>query len=170
MKIYIYYTYKIIGYKMTKWLEALKANDYLTIKQLIKQNEDINTEIQTGENVLITSLRYRCDYDLVMLLIENGADMYDFDDEGVSVFEFAITYDYVDLVKLFIEKGLDINTTKRRSGFTPLMCTTCYSRVEIIKLLLENSADKTLVDYKGLDAYGFAKKMHKKSIMQLLEG
>ena len=104
-----------------------------------------------------------------MLLINSGADIYDFDEEGVSIFEIAITYNYLELVKYFIEKGIDVNKTQRRSGFTPLMAATCYGRVEIAKLLLENSADKNARDSKGISVIDFARKMNKKTILELLD-
>ena len=57
----------------------------------------------------------------------------------------------------------------QKSGFTPLMCAACYGRTEIAKILLENDADKDVADSKGITATDFARKINKKSILQLLD-
>ena len=151
---------------MNKWLEFLKNNDFIGIKKYIKDGADVN---DAEESVLALAMRYRCDFDLVMLLIDAGADIYDFDEEGVSIFEMAITYDNIEMVKQIIDKGVDVNNTQRRSRFTPLMTAACYGRTEIAKLLLEQGADKSAKDSKGISVVDFARKMNKKSVLELLE-
>jgi len=155
---------------MQKWLELLKANDYLGVKKYIRDGGDVNEKGESGESVLAYALRYRCDDDLLELLLESGADIKDVDNEGVSIFDMAITYDHRDFVKKLVEEGIyGVNDTQRKSGFTPLMCATCYGRNEIVEYLLAKGADKTLTDYKGLTALDFAKKTNKKSIIKILE-
>ncbi len=154
---------------MYTWLDILKKNDFIGAKQYIKKNADLNEETESGESVLATALRYHCDEDLLMLLIESGADIYGFDDEGVSVFDMAITYNNITLVEYILENGIDVNATNRRSGFTPLMCAACYGRAEITKLLLEHGANKDAKESKGFNATDFARKMNKKTVLVLLD-
>jgi len=154
---------------MNRWLEVLKNNDYLNAKKLIKNGEDVNDENESGESVLAYALRYQCDFELLMLLVENGADIFDFDNEGVSIFDMAITYGNEEMVRYLLDHGVDVNLTKRKSGFTPLMAAACYGRTEVAKILLDHGADKDAVDSKGFNATDFARKMNKKSILELLE-
>jgi ankyrin repeat protein len=154
---------------MNTWLELLKNDDYLGIKKYLKSGADISQTNEAGESVLACAIRARCDFDTIMLLLENGADKFDFDDEGVSILDMAITYDNIEMVKYLIEQGIDINKTTRKSGFTALMAAACYGRVEIMKMLLEEGADTTLKDLKGFSAIDFARKMNKKSILELLD-
>nr|WP_321268155.1 ankyrin repeat domain-containing protein [uncultured Sulfurimonas sp.] len=154
---------------MNTWLEILRKNDYIAAKKYIDADADVNEESETGESVLAFALRYRCDMELIKLLIDNGADIYDFDNEGVSIFDMAVTYDNLEMVEYLINDGIDINKTTRRSGFTALMAAACYGRAEIAKVLLKNKADKDLVDIKGFNATDFARKMNKKSILELLD-
>jgi len=104
-----------------------------------------------------------------MLLIENGADIFDFDDEGVSVFDIAIIYDNIDIVNYLIEQGKDVNQTSRKSGFTALMGAACYGREEIVKILLQHGANQNVRDSKGFSAIDFARKMNKKSILAFFD-
>jgi ankyrin repeat protein len=154
---------------MDKWLELLKNNDYIGIKQQIKSGADLSDVNDSGESVLACAIRSRCDFDLLTLLIEGGADIFDFDDEGVSIFDMAITYNNIKMVQYLIDKEINVNQTNRRSGFTPLMAAACYGRVEIAKILIENNVDQNAVDSKGFCAADFARKMNKKSVLALLD-
>lgn len=154
---------------MDKWIKYLKNNDFIAVKKYIKDGANLEDSNESGESVLALSLRYKCDMDLVRLLIDNGADINDFDEEGVSIFEMAVTYDNLEMVKYMIAKGIDVNQTKRKSQFTPLMAATCYGRIEVAKLLIENGANKNAVDSKGISVVDFARKMNKKSILKLLD-
>ena len=154
---------------MNKWLEFLKNNDYIGVKKHIKSGADLNDTNDNGESVLACGIRMHCDNDLLMLLIESGADIFDFDDEGVSIFDVTITYNNIQLVEYMMEQGIDVNSTNRKSGFTPLMAATCYGRVEIAKKLLKLGADLEMVDSKGFSAVDFARKMNKKSILELFD-
>ena len=154
---------------MNKWLELLKNDDFIGIKKYLKEGADLDACNEHGESVLASALRAKCDIDLIMLLIESGADIFDFDEEGVSIFDMAITYDNRDIVEYIISKGIDINKTTRRSGFTSLMAAACYGRVEIAKILLDNGANQEIKDSKGFKASDFARKMNKKSILDILD-
>lgn len=153
---------------MNKWIELLKNNDFLGVKKHIDSGADINESSESGESVLASSLRYRCDTDLVMLLIQSGADIFDFDEEGVTIFDMAVTYDNLEIVKYLISKGFKVDETKRRSRFTPLMAAVCYGRVEMVKFLLEQGANANAVDIKGISVTDFARKMNKKTILKML--
>ena len=152
---------------MNTWLELLKNDDYLGIKKYIKNSDKLSQTNETGESVLACALRARCSNETIMLLIQSGADIFDFDNEGVSIFDMAITYNNIEIVNYLIEQGKDVNKTTRKSGFTALMGAACYGRVEITKILLEHGADKNIKDSKGFSAVDFARKMNKKTILSL---
>lgn len=154
---------------MNTWIELLKKNDTIGIKKHLKDGADINEANETGESVLASALRFRCEMDLIMFLVDNGADINDFDEEGVTIFDMAVTYGNIDFVRYMIEQGIEVDNTKRRSRFTPLMAAVCYGRNEIVKLLLEHGANKNAVDSKGISVIDFARKTNKKSILAMLE-
>ena len=154
---------------MNKWIELLNKNDYIGIKKYIKNGGDLKDTNESGESVLACALRAYCDEEILELLISSGSDVFDFDDEGVSVFDMAITYNNIFTVKYLIKRGIDINATNRRSGFTALMAAACYGRVEIVQILLECGVDQKAKDLKGFTAIDFARKMNKKSVLALLD-
>jgi ankyrin repeat protein len=154
---------------MEEWITLLKANDYLGIKKYLKQGANTNDAEESGESVLCFALRYFCDEEIIELLLENGADLFETDNEGVSVFDVAVTYNNLTMIERLIEAGFDINSSTRRSGFTPLMGAVCYGRVEVIQKLLDMGVDVCARDGQGFGAMDFARKMHKKSILDLLK-
>lgn len=154
---------------MTKWLSILQNNDYLAAKKHIKDGGNLNARTEAGESVLAYALKSRVDQDMLELLVENGADLFYSDDEGVSIFDFAVTYNNLYMINLLLEKGKDINDVTRKSGFTPLMAAVCYGRYDIFRILLEAGADLNAVERKGMTALDFAKKMRKTSMIKLLE-
>jgi ankyrin repeat protein len=154
---------------MNEWLELLKNNDYLNIKKYIKNGANVNEANENGESVLASAIRNLCDMEILMLLVDNKADIFDIDENGVSIFDMAITYNNIEMVKYIIDHGADVNRTNRRSGFTALMAAACYGREEITKILLSQGANQNTTDMKGFTAVDFARKMNKKSILKLLE-
>ena len=154
---------------MSTWLELLKNNDYINVKKYIKSGADMQETNDIGESVLAVAIRSRCDFDLLMLLVDSGADAFDFDDEGVSILDMAITYNNIEMVNYLILNNIDVNRTTRRSGFTPLMAAACYGRIEITKILIEQEVDQSAADSKGFTAADFARKMNKKSVLALLD-
>ena len=154
---------------MQIWFELLKNDDYLGIKKYIKSGGDLSETNDSGESVLSCAIMSRCELETIILLIKSGADVFDFNEEGVSIFDMAIAYNNIDMVNLLIESKINVNETKRRSGFTALMGAACYGRVEIAKILIKNGVDQTAKDSKGFTAVDFARKMNKKSVLGLLE-
>jgi len=153
---------------MKKWIDLLKANDFLGIKQHLKHGASPNETEDNGESVICFALRYHCDQEILELLIAQGADLYATDEEGVSVFDVAITYNNSFIIEKLLEAGFDVNRSTRRSGFTPLMGAVCYGRTEVIQQLLERGVDVSVRDGHGFSALDFARKMGKKKILALL--
>ncbi len=153
---------------MNEWLALLQNDDYLGVKKYLKNGADVNEKSETGEAVLSMALRLRCSDELVGLVMENGADLFDTDNEGVSVLDVAITYNRPEVVKRLIEAGVDVNETTRNSGFTALMAAVCYNRGEIVEMLLANGADKSRRDKLGLTGADYARKTHRKKMLELL--
>lgn len=153
---------------MKQWIELLKANDYLGIKQYLKNGASPNESEENGESVICFALRHHCDQEILELLINQGADLYATDEEGVSVFDVAITYNNTFIITQLLEAGFDVNRSTRRSGFTPLMGAVCYGRTEVIQQLLDKGVDVSVRDGHGFSALDFARKMGKKKILALL--
>ncbi len=154
---------------METWIKLLESNDFIGTKRYLKSGADVNEVNDHDESVLAVALRLHCDQEIIELLITAGADMDEIDEEGVSIFDYTITYNNIILFHKFIADGVDINQTRRKSRFTPLMAAVCYSRLEMVQTLIAYGADKNAQDFKGFKAFDFARKMKKTGMLELLE-
>ncbi len=154
---------------MNRWISILQNNDYLAAKKHIKDGAKMNARTESGESVLAYALKSRVDEDLLELLLDNGADLFYSDDEGVSILDFAVTYNNMFMIQRLLKEGKDVNEVTRKSGFTPLMAAVCYGRYEIFGTLLDAGADINASERKGMTALDFARKMRKTSMIKRLE-
>ncbi|HHD78377.1 MAG TPA: ankyrin repeat domain-containing protein, partial [Epsilonproteobacteria bacterium] len=57
---------------------------------------------------------------MIELLLENGVDLMETDSDGVSALDMAIKFKRKDVIAFCIDKGFDLNATKRKSGIKPV--------------------------------------------------
>jgi len=79
----------------------------------------------------------------------------------------AIIKGDLDAVKKFIEYGVDVN--QESNGMSPLMFAARYNRVEIIKVLLNNGANKKSKDERGYTALKYAELSKATEAMEALK-
>lgn len=74
------------------------------------------------------------------------------DNSGVSALHQAARNGHLEMIKVMLEKGVDINITEdepAESGNTPLHVACIYGHGDIVKLLEENGADSTMQNVNG---------------------
>ncbi len=156
-------------------VEAIREDNYLAIKKAIKNGADLSQVVENElneneESLLFYALHHKCSFESLKLLIENTQDIYATDAQGVSLLDEAIVSGDLELVKYLIEeKNMDVNLTKRKSGFTPLMQAACYGYKEIASYLLEKGADIDAKDSTNLNVIEYTKKLQRKSMQKFLE-
>ncbi len=162
-----------------KVIQAIENDSLFMLESILKGGYDVNKPIIIGEEYdleeydEVSLLSYAiCQYasrELVELLLSYGIDIYEVNNDGISSLDVAIKYKRVEIVELCIEKGFDLNKTKRKSGLTPLILASCFNDVEIATILLKNGADINGTDGSGLTAKDYAKKMGQKKMIEFLD-
>ncbi|WP_257266337.1 ankyrin repeat domain-containing protein [Endozoicomonas sp. ONNA2] len=66
----------------------------------------------------------------------------------MSLLYIAVIGRYVELARLLIEKGADVNYALKKGGFTALTCAAQIGFIEIVQLLIDNGAN---IDQAGND-------------------
>lgn len=78
--------------------------------------------------------------ELVKLLVENGVDINEQDEDERTALMWTSVHNSFDVAKFLIEKGADIEKKDSR-GWSALMIASIFGRYDILKLLIENGAN-----------------------------
>ena len=165
---------------MKELLEAIEHDSLAQIKRLLSKNEyDLNCEVAIGTEydldeydeipLLFWVIQKGASIEAIKLLIDNGMDIHTTTKEGLGAVDIAIKYRRFDVLKLCKEMGIDLTTTKRKSGLTPLMLATGFNDIEIMKYIIELGADINQRDKFGMSALDYAKKMGQTKAKEFLE-
>lgn len=103
-------------------------------------------------------------------LIEDGADIEGKDELGMTCLVIACSKGNLDIVKLLLEKGANVNAPAA-DGTTPLMAVAGSGSVygvEISEMLLKKGADATVRNKDGKTAVNFANEKGDKKLAELL--
>lgn len=129
------YEKSILNDKLFKACENDKLDD---VKELISKGANINAQ-PFGKTPLITASENGF-YDIVEILIDNGADIHLKDFKGDTPLNWAVSWGRTKIVNFLIQKGAIVNTFNN-AGHTPLIQAVDEGYVEIVKLLIDNGAN-----------------------------
>lgn len=163
---------------MKELLEALEHDSLVKMRSLLEEGIDLSKPVIIGEEyeldepdeigLLFYAIRTHASIEAIELLLEYGLDIHEVDSDKVSPLDTAIKFKRKDIVRFCIEKGADLNTTKRRSGILPVQLASCFGDIEMVELLLENGANIDVTDASGMSAKDYAKKLGQKKMEAFL--
>lgn len=148
----------------------IKRDNIIGVKELLEDIEDINSiRSENGDSLLRYAIKNRASLAMFKLIVKAGADIFEIDDEGVGLIDDAIKKGRLDIVKFLVESGIDPNSTKRKSGFTPLMAAVSYGDEEITRYLVSLGVNIEIRDNFNYNAYDYAKMTGYKRMIEVIE-
>ena len=78
------------------------------------------------------------------------------DSRGLSAFTLAGELNRVEMVKVMVKAGVDVNARNLIGGWTALHCACSQGHVAMVKLLLSSAADVEVGDNEGWTPFHFA--------------
>ncbi|RLA60348.1 MAG: ankyrin repeat domain-containing protein [Epsilonproteobacteria bacterium] len=158
---------------------AIENDSIAQVKALIKSGIDLNKPILIGEEYDLEDhddispffyaiRKYAC-LDMLETFLEQGIDLHETDSDGISALDIAIKFKRKDVIQFCIDRGFDINATKRKSGITPVILAACFSDTDMMELLLKNGASLNIADRSGMSAKDYAKKLGQKKMIAFLD-
>ncbi|KAE8987882.1 hypothetical protein PR001_g22194 [Phytophthora rubi] len=90
-----------------------------------------------------TALNVACEhgrFDVVVALVNAGADLELADSEGYTPLITAAQLGYSDIIQLLVNRGADVNV-QLPSGGTALLTAVWHRRLAVVRILLDNGAD-----------------------------
>lgn len=141
------------GLMMAVDLQSVRAVEAL----LSAPNVQAEVRNKKGESALMLCA-IRGDLALAKLLIEHDADV---NKTGWTPLHYAASgtsQNQVEMVRLLLDNAAYIDAASP-NGSTPLMMAAMYGRSDVLKVLIEEGADASLRNEKGLTAIDFAQQV-----------
>ncbi len=123
---------------------AAYSNQIEIVYYLIIKGANYNKDYTTsyGSNYLIAFSSCGLLY-LVQEMVGKGADINKNTNDNNSALNYAIRNNRFEVVKYLVSKGADISN---KTGVSPLYFASIYNRCEILEFLLENGANRNIVN------------------------
>jgi len=148
----------------------IKRDNIIGVRELLEELEDLNSiKSENGDSLLRYAIKNGASLAMFKLLVKAGGNIFEVDEEGVGLIDDAIKKGRADIVKFLVESGIDPNTTKRKSGFTPLMAAVSYGDEEITRYLVSLGVDTDIKDNFDYTAYDYAKMTGYKRMIEVIE-
>lgn len=146
--------------------EACFTGNVSDLKKAIEECNDLNIKNKEGQTPLC--FVSKCRYDLVKLLVENGADVNLQSDERISPLHWAVEYDNEEIVEYLLSKGADINS-RDHSYETPLHWAGWTGHHKSARLLLACGANPLVENGGGFTPLDLARRQDHQKLISLFE-
>ena len=163
---------------MNEITQAIENDSVAKMKSLLKSGADLNKPILIGEEYdlddyddispFFYAIRKYASMEMLELMLENGVDLHEVDSDGISALDMAIKFKRKEVIQFCVDRGFDLNTSKRKSGITPVMLAACFSDIEMMEMLLNNGGDVNISDRSGMAPKDYAKKLGQKKMLEFL--
>lgn len=141
--------------------------ELISVKELVKEDGHINELDEQSLTPLMWAAVYG-QTDVVMFLVQAGANTEMYNDEGVTALMMACYHGSHGVVKALLNSGLDIDQVDME-GNSALLYAVFGDQVESTRLLLEKGADLTQRNLQGISAMDAAVKLHHKNVQKCIE-
>lgn len=149
-----------------KLFQACFTGNVADLKLAIKECDDLNVKNNEGQTPLC--LVAKCRYDLVKLLVENGADVNLQSDERISPLHWAVEFDNEEIVEYLLSKGADINS-RDHSYETPLHWAAWTGHHKAARRLLAFGGNPLAENTGGFTPLDLAKRQGHQQVITLFE-
>ena len=117
------------------------TNSVVMAQHLFKTGQACNSA--TTIAVLSTALLVASEnghHEMVRLLLDNGADVNNYNDVFGNPLAAAASKGYIDIVEFLLDRGADVNASRSSYGCV-IRAATYHRRIDMVKLLLDRGAD-----------------------------
>jgi hypothetical protein len=118
--------------------------------------------------VAIINAAYRGDPEMVKKILATNPDPDVRNGFGATALHEAIWLSSLEVIKLLLDYGFDVNAVVASNGYTPLHYTVWLNKPEAVRLLVQYKADKNIKDKQGLTPLEKARKEGKRDLILAL--
>ena len=163
---------------MEELIEAIENDSIVSLKKLCKAGIDLNQPIDAGLEygledpdympTLFFAIRKYASIEFIEVLLDQGLELTQIDEDGLSAIDIAIKFKREDLIDFCVSNGMDVNETHRPSGITPIVLAACFNNTAIVEQLIKYGAEVNSKDNNGMSAKDYAKKLGQKKMVTFL--
>lgn len=164
---------------MNEVTQAIENDSVAKMKSLLKNGVDLKKPILIGEEYELEdydeispffyAIRKYASMEMLELMLENGIDLHEVDSDGISALDMAIKFKRKDVIQFCLDRGFELNVSKRKSGITPVMLAACFSDIEMMQMLLDSGGEVNQADKSGMAPKDYAKKLGQKKMVEFLD-
>ena len=137
-------------------IAATKGYDKI-IKLLIKKNAEVNAMNPVGHTALNKAIFFKKNT-IAKYLIAQGADVNKTDKRFIlTPLIAAARSNNIEMGKILLEKGANINVANGIDNYSPLMWAVAYQYKDFVKLLLNYNPDVTTISKYGNNVFKITK-------------
>ena len=122
-----------------------------------------------GQSAEIHKAAYNGDIAKVRELLKRGVNPDERDSFGGTALQAAMFQKNMEIVKLLLEHGFDVNAIGPQNGYTPFHDAVWADNLEAVKILLDKGARTNIRGKDGLTPCAKAKREGKKEIVRYFE-
>ena len=125
-------------------IPAVAHGDMARVEELLNDTENVDINWRaggTGTTALITAADFN-QVAIAQLLLSRRADPNIGTDENKTPLLSAAFQGHVEMVRILIDAGADVNAAETRYGYAPLLDAASHGHVDVIRLLLDAGADR----------------------------
>ncbi|WP_298892647.1 ankyrin repeat domain-containing protein [uncultured Psychroserpens sp.] len=135
------------------------------VKLILDAGADINSTDNYGNTTLLIAISFplrKC----VDLILKYYPDVNCQNDNGHTALSLAINIGSIDIVRVLIDLGADIDLVNPHDLWSPLFIATNRGNVRMVEILMEAGANKNLMDKNGKTPIHYTRN---KKIVELLK-
>lgn len=139
------------------------------VESYIENGFDVNQPNQENKSLLMLA-SFNGHILVCQYLIKAGAHVEARDLEGRTALMFASTGPFAETVKFLLSSDANPNSIDHSEHFTPLMHAAAEGHIDVVKVLLDNGANKILKDIDGDTAESFARQNGHIAVADYIKG
>jgi len=130
--------------------QAIEKNNEFRVREILDSEKNrwaqflrsssVSQKNEYGLSPLHLALQGRRNKKIINLLLENGANISDTNNDGYNAFHLAVLHNKKEIVELFIEKGANIDSRAKKTYETPIGLAIKENNKEMFKFLLQKGA------------------------------
>ena len=137
---------------ITPLMVAAGNGKHSVVQLLIAAKVQVNAIDNNGETALMYGCKSRS-RDTVLMLLKANADATMRTQGGSTALTNAATYfDDADLIRVFLERGAQVNSQTDYYNYTPLMAAVTFGHIKTLKSLIAAGADVNVQHREGTTA------------------